>query len=82
MQCFPRRKKEKKKLEKDRIFLVFLTVFSNKKEEEKSRRPQKRKRAGMLNMYLFLLRLMPWVSSQLHKHKQTFSNKAPLGFEL
>ena len=41
-------------LEKDRIFLCF---FNSKKKEKKSRRPQKRKRAGTLNMFVFLLRL-------------------------
>ena len=59
MRCFPPEKKKKKKMEKNCIFLVFLTVFS--KKEEESRRPQKRKRAGTLNMFVFLLRLISLV---------------------
>ena len=58
MQSFPPSKKKKKKKKKyikikifgkrSYFFLFFKQFFSNKKE--KSRRPQKRKRAGTLNM--------------------------------
>ena len=51
MRFFHPEEGRRKKLEKDR-FSVFFKVFS-KIAEEKSKQPQKRKRAGKLNMYFF-----------------------------